>query len=140
MDISGDQWVVELLGGYKPSARIALLAGVRYNNIRSGLKFKGPAGARIGSSETWWDPFFGVQGNLPLGKKLNASARFDLGGFGAGSTIAVNAEPLLHYQINKRLTASLGWKFLYQDYKNSAQGFAYDVLLQGPMFGMAMRF
>ena len=45
-----------------------------------------------------------------------------------------------HYQATKRMALSFGWKFIYQDYENSAQGFEYDVLAQGPFLGFNFRF
>lgn len=77
---------------------------------------------------------------MPLGKRLSASARLDVGGFGAGSRIAVNAEPLVSLKLTRTLTTAVGWKFLYQDYVNSGQRFEYDILAQGPFVGFNLRF
>lgn len=137
VDVGFDQWAAELLGGYRIHPRISVLGGVRYNSLSANIKFKGPLEKNIRGSQVWWDPFFGAIGNIPLGKKLSASARFDIGGFGAGSRIAVNSEPLLNYKFNRRCTATVGWKFLYQDYVNNGQAFEYDVLTQGPVLGLA---
>jgi hypothetical protein len=134
-----DQWAAELLGGYRVHRRISVLGGARYNSLSTNLRFQGPLGLIRGGSQVWWDPFFGAVGNFPLGKKFSASVRFDAGGFGVGSRIAVNAEPFLNYQINKHFTGTAGWKFLYQDYVNTRQQFEYDMLTQGPVFGLAMR-
>ncbi len=139
VDAGFDQWAAELLGGYRLHPRISVLAGVRYNSLSSSLTFKGPGAKEIRASQVWWDPFFGSVVNLPLSKKMTFSTRFDLGGFGAGSKIAVNAEPLLNLRLNQRLTGNFGWKFLYQDYKNTGQQFEYDVLTQGPVLGMSIR-
>lgn len=134
-----DQWAAELLGGYRVHRRIALLTGVRYNDLSADFKFKGPLATHIRASQVWWDPFVGGVANFPLSEKLTASVRLDVGGFGAGSKIAVNSEPLLNYRISKRLTGMAGWKFMYQDYVNSEQHFEYDVLTQGLVLGMSMR-
>lgn len=139
-DVGIDQWMFELSGGYRVSPYFKLLGGVRYNNIGADVRFQGPLGRVRSGTQTWWDPIIGGQAMLPLGKKLSASARLDFGGFGAGSKIAINAEPLLNYQATKRMTLSFGWKFIYQDYENSAQGFEYDVLAQGPFLGFNLRF
>jgi hypothetical protein len=139
IDVGFDQWAAELLGGYRVHPRIAILTGVRYNSLSANFKFKGPLATNIRGSQVWWDPFLGGVANFPLSKKLSASVRFDVGGFGAGSRIAVNGEPLLNYRISKRLTGMVGWKFLYQDYVNTGQQFEYDVLTQGPLLGMSIR-
>jgi len=133
-----DQWIAELSGGYRVHPRIALLGGVRYNNLSADLKLKGPLKTQFRSSQVWWDPFIGGVGNVPISKKFNASARLDVGGFGAGSRIAVNAEPILNWRFHKHLTGMVGWKFFYQDYVNSADKFEYDVLTQGPLLGLSM--
>ena len=138
VDAGLDQWAAELLGGYQVNRRIALLGGVRYNSLSANFQFKGPLGANPRGSYVWWDPFFGGIGSYPLGKKLSFSARLDVGGFNAGSRVAVNAEPLLNYRFGQHFTGSAGWKFFYQDYLNSGSGFEYDVLTQGPMIGFAM--
>jgi hypothetical protein len=132
-----DQWGATLYGGYKLNQHLKVYTGIRYNNLAGQFIFQGPGPLKItrSGSQTWWDPVFGAQEEIPLGKKLSASAALDLGGFGVGSKIAVNAEPLLNYEFNKRFKASVGWKFFYQDFKNNAQGFEYDLLAQGPFLG-----
>jgi hypothetical protein len=139
VSVGVDQWASEVLGGYRPSKYIKGLAGVRYNNVTSKVRFQSPPTLIRSGSYTWWDPFFGAQGDVLLGKKFSASARFDIGGFGVGSKIAVNAEPVLNYDWNKKFTSTFGWKFFYQDYKNSGRGFEYDLLVQGPFLGFTIR-
>lgn len=139
-DVGVDQWMFEMTGGYRISPYFKVLGGVRYNKISGEFRFQGPLGITRSGAQTWWDPIIGGQAIIPLSKKLSASARFDVGGFGAGSKIAINAEPLLNYNATNRMTLSFGWKFLYQDYKNSSQGFQYDVLAQGPFLGFNFRF
>ena len=139
VDAGFDQWAAELLAGYHEKRNLTLLGGARYNSLSTNIRFKGPLGANPRGSQVWWDPFIGGEGTLPLTGKLNVSARFDVGGFGAGSRIAINSEPLVNYQINERYRGTIGWKFLYQDYVNNSQAFEYDVLTQGPVFGFTIR-
>ncbi len=139
IDAGFDEWAAELLSGYHVHKHIALLGGVRYNSLSANFQFKGQRGINPGGSQVWWDPFFGGEGNRALTRKLNFSARLDIGGFGVGSRIAVNSEPLLKCQFNQRFTGMVGWKFLYQNYVNTKQAFEYDVLTQGPVLGIAIR-
>ena len=139
VDAGFDQWAAELLGGYRLHRRISVLAGVRYNSLSANFNFKGPIAKNIRGSQVWWDPFFGGVGNFPISKRMFASTRLDLGGFGAGSRIALNAEPLLNLRMSQRLDGCFGWKFLYQDYVNGGNAFEYDVLTQGPVLGISMR-
>lgn len=139
VDAGFDQWGAEMLSGYRVHKNINLLGGARYNGMSANLRFKGPQGANLRAAHVWWDPFFGGEGALALNQKFNVSARLDLGGFGAGSRIEVNSEPLVHYQLSKRYTTSMGWKFFYVDYVNKVRAFEYDVLSQGPVFGLTVR-
>lgn len=138
VNVGIDQWEAELLGGYYVQKHIAFLSGVRYNSLTGGFKFKGPDQANMRDGDVWWDPFVGGKVKLPLTKKLDCTARLDIGGFGVGSKIAVNAEPYIHYQINERFKATAGWRFLYEDYVNDAQVFKYDVLTQGLVMGFTI--
>jgi hypothetical protein len=138
-NVAVDQWGATLYAGYSVNRHLKVDTGVRYNNMDGGFTFHGPHRISRSGSQTWWDPVFGVQGEIPIHKKLSGAVAFDLGGFGVGSKIAVNAEPLLNYEINRRFKTSMGWKFFYQDYKNSAQGFEYNLLAEGPFFGATFR-
>src|SRR5437764_11879201 len=91
-----DEWIAELSGGYRVTPRLAVLGGVRYTGLSADLKLKGPLQTHFRGSQVWWDPLIGGVGNVPIGKKFNASARVDVGGFGAGSRITVNSEPVLN--------------------------------------------
>lgn len=133
-----DEWTAELLGGYRVHPRFSILTGVRYNSLSSDIKLKGPFATHVRGAQVWWDPFFGGVANAPLNQTLGVSVRFDVGGFGAGSRIAVNGEPLVNYHLSKSLTGMVGWKFFYQDYANSGDQAEYDVLTQGPMLGISM--
>ena len=140
VNIGVDQWTGEALGGYRALPHFKALAGVRYNNMTSKFRFQGPLATVRSGSQTWWDPFVGFLSEFPFAEVFTASARFDVGGFGVGSRIAVNAEPLINLHNNKHFTTSIGWKFLYQDFVDSGKGFEYDVLMQGPMIGFTIKF
>jgi hypothetical protein len=76
---------------------------------------------------------------IPFRKKYSFTARLDIGGFGAGSKVAVNAEPLFNMKIWKRVTLNAGWKFYYVDYKDDGVNFRYAALSQGPLIGATFR-
>ena len=138
-DAGVDQVIIEPSFGYKAMPRLEVLGGARYNSLQADLNFKGPLAVQVHGEKAWWDPFVGGRLILPLGEKSSISARIDLGGFGAGSKIAVNAEPLFNRKIGKRGTLNAGWKFYYVDYKDNSAGFRYAALSQGPMIGMTLR-
>jgi len=134
-----DQVIVEPSVGYKVSPFLELLGGARYNSIAVDLKFRGALAAELYEQKTWWDPFLGGRVIIPFGEKYSVSARLDIGGFGAGARIAVNAEPLFNMKIGKRGTLNAGWKFYYVDYKDNGANFRYAALSQGPLIGTTFR-
>jgi len=140
LDAGVDQVIVEPSAGYKVAPFLEVLGGARYNSLEADLKFRGPLATRVYGKQDWWDPFVGGRAILPLGHKLSLSTRLDLGGFGAGAKIAVNAEPLINMKIGRHATLNAGWKFYYVDYKNNGANFRYAALSQGPMIGANFRF
>jgi hypothetical protein len=139
VDAGVDQVIVESSVGYKVAPFLEVLGGARYNSLGIDLKFRGPQSVQVNEKKTWWDPFLGGRVIIPLGEKISVSARLDIGGFGAGSDVAVNAEPLFNMKIGKRGTLHAGWKFYYVDYKENGGNFRYAALSQGPLIGTTFR-
>ncbi len=138
-DAGVDQVIVEPSVGYKVAPFLEVLGGARYNSIAVDVKFRGPLATQVYEEKTWWDPFFGGRVIIPFGEKFSFTARLDIGGFGAGSKVAVNAEPLFNMKVGKRATLNAGWKFYYVDYKEDAANFRYAALSQGPLLGATFR-
>ena len=138
-DAGVDQVIVEPSVGYKVAPFLEVLGGARYNSLAMDLKFRGPLAAQVSAEKTWWDPFFGGRVIIPFGEKFSFTTRLDVGGFGAGSKVAVNAEPLFNMKVGKRMTLNAGWKFYYVDYKEAAANFRYAALSQGPLLGATLR-
>lgn len=139
VDAGIDQVNVEPSVGYKVTPFLEVLGGARYNSLGVDLKFRGPLETQVYEQKTWWDPFFGGRVIIPFGKKYSLTTRLDIGGFGAGSKVAVNAEPLFNMQVGKRMTLNAGWKFYYVDYRQDAERFRYAALSQGPLLGATLR-
>jgi hypothetical protein len=135
VDAGVDQTIIEPSVGYRLTPVIEVLGGARYNRLAAETNFRGPLDVRLNRSQNWWDPFVGGRMIVPLKRSLSVSARFDVGGFSAGSRIVINSEPLLHMKVSRRTTLLAGWKFLYTDYKNTGAQFRYNVLSHGPMIG-----
>ena len=132
VDAGVDQVIVEPSVGYKVAPFLEVLGGARYNSLAADLKFRGPLAAQVYEQKTWWDPFFGGRVIVPFGKKYSFTARLDIGGFGAGSKVAVNAEPLFNMKVGKRVTLNAGWKFYYVDYKDDARQLPIRRIGPGP--------
>ena len=65
--------------------------------------------------------------------------RLDFDGFGAGSKVAFNAEPLFNMRIGKRGTLHAGWNFYCVDHSATGGRFRRAVLSQGPLLGSTFR-
>jgi hypothetical protein len=139
VDAGVDQVIVEPSAGYRVAPLFEVLGGARYNSLSVEANFRGPLQTRLSSSKNWWDPFVGGRVILPLGERYSISVRLDIGGFGAGSRIAVNSEPLFNVKLGRRATLHAGWKFLYTDYEDNGGQFRYDVLTSGPLLGASFR-
>ena len=139
VDAGVDQVIVEPSVGYRVAPMFEVLGGARYNSLSAETNFRGPLETRLSQTKSWWDPFAGGRLIVPLGQKFTVSARLDFGGFGAGSRLAVNAEPLFNMKAGKRGTLHAGWKFLYTDYKDNGDQFRYNVLTSGPLIGATFR-
>jgi hypothetical protein len=134
-------------GGRKLSLEV--LAGGRYTYQKSQIRISGtgPLALRLsdGMSEDWFDPIVGGRVILNLTEKLNLIAKGDIGGFGVGSDFTWNAFGGIGYQFSlfgKDASIIAGYRALYQDYENGSGSnkFAYDATMQGPLFGLRIRF
>jgi hypothetical protein len=135
VDAGVDQVIIEPSAGYRVAPFLEILGGARYNSIATELSFRGPLALQVSGERTWWDPFLGGRLVLPLGERFGISTRFDVGGFSAGSRIALNAEPLFNIRMGKRGSLNAGWKFYYVDYRDNGTSFRYTALSQGPLIG-----
>jgi len=128
--------------------------GVRWNVVRGRIDFKdqaGPllAGRSVEETKHWVDPIIGVNWKQPIGERWAFVLATDIGGFGIGSKIDLSVFPTLQYNIGKQVWIGGGWRFMYLDYETGYEDgrpvlhedpFRYDVLTQGPVFGLAFRF
>ena len=104
-------------------------------------------GANIPTVDTsrnkgWADPLIGFRAELPFNDKIDLTFNADIGGFGVGSDVTVNAWPQLGFRIGGRSKAMIGYRVIYVKYKSDDGGlpFLYDVLTFGPTAGLQFRF
>lgn len=138
VDAEFDQWLVTPALAFQASEQVELFAGVMYNNLSA--EISGPFGRRTSGTQEWWDPFVGADVNLPLTEKFSLHARGDVGGFGVGSDLTWQAFPYLDWRFAQWGSLQAGYRWLYADYEDSGEGFAYDVTTQGPQFGITGHF
>jgi hypothetical protein len=121
-------------------AWLELLAGARYNYQDSEVtftRFDTTPGA-LSVTNSWVDPFFGIQGRYQLADKWYVSARADYGGFGVSSESTYNLFGVVGYQIKPGTSMELGYRYLATDYTQG--GFVYDVATKGAFIGFRMDF
>ena len=139
-----DQWMVEPSLSYRLSEYLELVAGARYNNLSGELRGPGilPTPRVPTGTQDWWDPIVGGNLRLPLGGNFSLNVRGDVGGFGAGSDFAWQAFPYLSWQFTKWGSLEAGYRWLYMDYEtgSGSSRFKYDILSQGPQFGITFHF
>src|SRR5208283_460874 len=80
----------------------------------------------------WADPVVGLRGRFNLSKAFYLTAESDVGGFGIGSDIAVQAYAALGCQFTRLIFAEVGYRYLYDDFRDeSANDFLYQLALHG---------
>jgi len=121
-----------------------LFFGARVNTLQANLRFNGPITVRSADgSKTWVDPIVGVQLRTPKnGGHWHAQVYTEIGGFGAGSTFTWQIFPTVGVDLTKRASLEFGYRWLDIDYSSGDNTtlFKYDVLTQGPLFGLGFRF
>jgi predicted porin len=141
--IDMDQWAVELDALYFASPNVAVIVGGRYNRLSGSLLFYGPQTTRaVDAAQDWVDPVVGTLLTLPLGKNFAVNLRADVGGFSAGSDLAWQVYPTLEYHVSGKVSAYVGYRSIYTDYKSGsgASAFHYDMTVSGPAAGMTLKF
>ena len=62
--------------------------------------------------DDWFDPVIGLRGRLNLNKAFYLTAESDVGGFGIGFDIAVQAYAAFGCQITRNIFSEVGYRFL----------------------------
>jgi hypothetical protein len=86
----------------------------------------------------WVDPYVGLRARYNLTKAFYVTAKADVGGFGAGSQVSVEAIGAVGCQITRKVWAEAGYKYLYVDYRQG--GFLYDVSNGGALVTVGVNF
>jgi hypothetical protein len=81
-------------------------------------------------TEYWTDPYVGLGGRYNLSKAFYLTGKADVGGFGAGSDVSVQAYGALGCHVTRSIYSEVGYRYLYEDYDSG--GYLYKVSTQGP--------
>ena len=93
-------------------------------------------------NKQWVEYLAGFRATLPFNDRVDLTVNADVGGFGIGSEVSVNAWPQLGLRISKRAKAMLGYRMIYVKHESGegASRFVYDALTFGPTIGAEFRF
>jgi hypothetical protein len=91
--------------------------------------------------DSWTDPVIGLRGRYNLNKAFYLTAETDVGGFGIGSDIAVQAYAALGCQITRSIFSEVGYRYLYDDFRDEgADDFLYQLSLHGAQITVGIIF
>jgi hypothetical protein len=118
-----------------------LTLGMRVNTLQGKLEFK-TLGVDVSQDETWVDPLVGLTLRSAREHRVRLQLYTEIGGFGVGSDFTWQIFPTLGIKLADRLSLEVGYRWLDMDYStgDGNERFAYDVLTQGPIGGLAFRF
>ena len=88
--------------------------------------------------DDWFDPVIGLRGRFNLNKAFYLTAESDVGGFGIGSDIAVQAYAALGCQITRNIFSEFGYRYLYDDFRDT--NFLYQLSLHGAQITVGIIF
>jgi hypothetical protein len=120
-----------------------LMAGIRYWDIDSTLKFRsglGELGGRtISNTESWVDPWIGFKGTRPIGQSaFYVRGGAVIGGFGLGSDLFYDLTATVGYQWNEAIGTGFGYRLFDVDYEDD--GYIYDVTQEGWILALTWTF
>jgi hypothetical protein len=118
-----------------------LTLGMRVNTLQGQLE-SNTLGFDVSQDKTWVDPLVGLTLRSPREHRLHAQVYAEIGGFGAGSDFTWQIFPTVGFKFTDRFSLEVGYRWLDLDYEtgDGNERFAYDVLTQGPVGGLAFRF
>ncbi len=113
------------------------LAGIRYWYVGQNLTLE-PVGIGNSRSASWVDGLGGVRAILPLGEKASITVAGDAGA--GGSNLDYQALGLLNYNFTRNWGASVGWRYLYVNYRPTNNLFIFNTAMTGAVAGVSYNF
>jgi hypothetical protein len=113
-------------------------AGLRWSSLETKVRRGNIA---LSMKQDWLDPFVGTRVTYDISDRWNFAMEADIGGFGVGTRLSVNAQAAIGYRttmLGVPTTLRAGYRVLHQDYRDG--NFQWKVTQYGPIFGAAMQF
>ncbi|WEX77480.1 hypothetical protein PYH37_002278 [Sinorhizobium numidicum] len=120
------------------SARLDVVGGLRVWSVESELSFRGGIldGRSRTDDATWVDGLAGFRGTYALTPEIYLTG-WGLVGAG-GADLDWDVAAAIGYRFSDTVSAVAGYRALGVDYSND--GFVFDVVQQGPILGLVVRF
>jgi hypothetical protein len=83
-------------------------------------------------TERWADPYLGIGGRYNLTKAFYVTGKLDVGGFGVASDFTSQGYAALGCQVTRNIYSELGFRYLYDHYKDDSNGFLWKTWTYGP--------
>jgi hypothetical protein len=115
-----------------------VVAGARVWYVNTDISFSGGLldGRDFDDNATWVDALAGLRGKYAFTDKVYLTGWGLVGG--GGADIDWDVAGGIGYQFNDTVSAVAGYRALGVDY--SDDGFVFDVVQQGPILGVVLRF
>src|SRR5580700_6415901 len=117
--------------------KMDVVGGIRYWHLGQDTTLE-PSGIGFSKSANWVDGLGGARFLLPLGEKATVMIAGDAGAGGANLDYQVVG--LLNYNFTPRWGLGVGWRYLDVDYRPGGHQFVYDMIITGPVAGLAFNF
>src|SRR5271166_2579273 len=120
--------VQQLIQSQDPELAAAIRTGAqaRVNQLKAQLASQvantvtNQLNRRFSFYDSWADPLIGLRGRFNLRKAFYLTAESDVGGFGIGSDIAVEAYAALGCQITRNIFSEVGYRYYYDDFRDES--------------------
>ena len=91
-------------------------------------------------TERWADPYIGIGGRYKLTKAFYVMGRADVGGFDVGSYFTSQGYVALGCQVTRNIYSELGFRYLYDHYKDDSNGYLWKTWTYGPQITAGINF
>ena len=91
-------------------------------------------------TERWADPYIGIGGRYNLTKAFYATGKVDVGGFDVGSDFTSQGYAALGCHVTRNIYSELGFRYLYDHYKDDSNGFLWKTWTYGPQITAGINF
>ena len=139
-NVDFNQGAFAFYGLRRLGAAADLTPGMRVNTLQGQLK-SNTLGVDVSQDKTWVDPLVGLILHSSGEHRVQLKVYTEIGGFGLGSDFTWQVFPTVGFKFTDRFSLEVGYRWLDLDYETGEgnERFAYDVLTQGPVGGLAFR-